>query len=194
MSQTSIAEVLACLDPQLWLVTAQDGTRRGGYIATSVSNLSIVPGMHRLLISVAHAHFTHGLIAASGAFALHVLGEDQLDWVWHFGLQSGRDRDKLAGLACRAGMGGSPLLPGVAGWLDCRVEAKLDIGERSLFVGEVVDGKLETDRPPLHWQRVRTADGAPICLEHVYLPATLLPGLIEHQPASLYDELRRRGL
>lgn len=54
--------------------------------------------------------------------------------------------------------------------------------------------EIEEGDPIIHWQRVRTADGAPICLEDVYLPATLLPGLIEHQPTSLYDELRRRGL
>ncbi len=48
--------------------------------------------------------------------------------------------------------------------------------------------------PIIHWQRLRTADGTPMCLEDVYLPAALVPGLLEHLPESLYADLRRRGL
>jgi flavin reductase (DIM6/NTAB) family NADH-FMN oxidoreductase RutF len=70
-------------------------------------------------------------------------------------LQSGRDGDKLAGLDFRPAVTGSPILAGAVGWFACQVETKLDIGERTLYVGEVVDGALELDRPPLRWQRAR---------------------------------------
>ena len=33
--------------------------------------------------------------AASGAFALHLITETQLDWVWRFGAEKGRAVDKL---------------------------------------------------------------------------------------------------
>lgn len=46
----------------------------------------------------------------------------------------------------------------------------------------------------LHWQRLRLADGTPMCVEDAYLPAALVPDLIEHLPASLYAELERRDL
>jgi GntR family transcriptional regulator len=48
--------------------------------------------------------------------------------------------------------------------------------------------------PIIHWQRVRTADGNPMCIEDAYLPATLVPGLLEHLPDSLYADLKERGL
>ena len=48
--------------------------------------------------------------------------------------------------------------------------------------------------PIIHWQRVRTADGSPMCVEDAYLPATLVPGMLEHLPESLYAELTARGL
>jgi GntR family transcriptional regulator len=48
--------------------------------------------------------------------------------------------------------------------------------------------------PIIHRQRVRTADGTPMCIEDAYLPATLVPGMLENLPDSLYAELRDRGL
>ncbi|MER7278370.1 GntR family transcriptional regulator [Dactylosporangium sp. NPDC000244] len=43
----------------------------------------------------------------------------------------------------------------------------------------------------VHVERVRTADGIPMCLEHAYLPAALVPGLTTLE-GSLYSELHRR--
>jgi hypothetical protein len=61
----------------------------------------------------AKRHHTHALIEGSGAFAMHLIDETQLDLVWRFGLQSGRDVDKFASQPFRTGITGSPLLPGV---------------------------------------------------------------------------------
>ncbi|HEV3022592.1 MAG TPA: flavin reductase family protein, partial [Pirellulales bacterium] len=103
-------ELFARTDRELWLVTAQAGSRRGGLIATFVSHASLVPELPRVLIAVALQHHTWELIESSGAFGLHLIGEEQLDWVWRFGLQSGRDTDKLAGLTIETAATGSPLL------------------------------------------------------------------------------------
>ena len=46
----------------------------------------------------------------------------------------------------------------------------------------------------VHWQRLRCADGMPVCVENAYLNADLVPGLPERLPESLYEELTRRGL
>src|ERR1700722_9361684 len=87
------------IDQALWLVTACAGSHRGGLIATFVSKASLVPELPRVLVGLARQHHTCQLIEASGAFGLHLLDEAHLSWVWRFGLQSGRDCDKLAGLA-----------------------------------------------------------------------------------------------
>jgi flavin reductase (DIM6/NTAB) family NADH-FMN oxidoreductase RutF len=149
MDVTATTTLFACLDREVWLVTAQAGDRRGGLIATFVGQASIVPDMPRVLAALAKGHFTWELVEASGAFALHLLAEDQLDLVWRFGLVSGRDSDKLAGLQVRAGVTGSPLLQETVGWLDCRVETRLDVGDRTLYVAEVVEGHVTNFAPPL---------------------------------------------
>jgi flavin reductase (DIM6/NTAB) family NADH-FMN oxidoreductase RutF len=140
MTPNVIADIFERLDRELWVVTAQAGSRRGGLIATFVSSASLVPDMPRLLLGLAKQHHTWELIEQSGAFALHLFGEEQLDWVWRFGLASGRGGDKLDGLAVRAGLTGSPVLTDALAWLDCRVEGRLDTGDRTVYLAEVIDG------------------------------------------------------
>jgi flavin reductase (DIM6/NTAB) family NADH-FMN oxidoreductase RutF len=148
--ETSAAQaVLAHANTPLWLVTARAGARTGGLIATFVSSASIVPELPRVVLGLAQRNHTHGLVCESRAFALHHLNEAQLEWVWRFGLESGRDTDKLADLVTESGPTGSPILAETPAWLDCRVEATLDTGDRTLFVAEVLAARDRGLGPPL---------------------------------------------
>jgi flavin reductase (DIM6/NTAB) family NADH-FMN oxidoreductase RutF len=140
-------------DPALWLVTAAAPAGRGGLIATFVTPGSIVPEMPRVLVGLARQHLTWSLVEAAGAFALHLLAEEQVEWVWRFGLESGRDRDKLAGLPLRAGVTGAPVLTEAPAYLDCRVEARWDTGDRTVYLAEVVDGAVVRPVPVLTLKR-----------------------------------------
>ncbi len=85
---------------------------------------------------------------------MHLLGEENLELVWRFGCVSGRDQDKFAGLEPTAASTGSPLLGDTIGWLDCRVEARLDVGGRTLYVAEVVESRVTRFGPPLTTRRL----------------------------------------
>ena len=141
MGSAAASELFRRLDRELWVVTARARARRGGLIATFVSQASIVPHLPRVLVGLDKAHHTWELVEAAGAFGLHLLGEEHLDWVWRFGLRSGRDFDKLAGLATHVGASGTPRLTEAPGWLDCRVEARLDTGDRTVYLAEVLDAQ-----------------------------------------------------
>jgi flavin reductase (DIM6/NTAB) family NADH-FMN oxidoreductase RutF len=143
------SEVFRRLDREVWLVTAGAGDRRGGLIATFVSQASLAPSLPRVLVGLGKPHFTWELVEQSDAFALHLLGDEHLDWVWRFGLQSGRSVDKLAGLETRSGVSGAPILLDARGWLDCRVEARLDTGDRTVYLAEVLDARPPDARPLL---------------------------------------------
>jgi flavin reductase (DIM6/NTAB) family NADH-FMN oxidoreductase RutF len=154
MDATAAATLFAWLDREVWLVTACAGERRGGLIATSVSEASIVPSMPRVLVGLARHHYTAELVEASGTFALHLLGRANLDWIWRFGLASGRDGDKFAGLEASAAPSGSPVLSGAVGWLDCRVEERLDGGDRLFYLAAVGEGQVTHFGPPLTVKRL----------------------------------------
>jgi len=133
-----VSAVFAQTDRELWLLTARDGEKVGGLIASCVAHASIVPELPRVLVGIARHHRTWELMTAAGAFALHLLAEAQRDWVWRFGLQSGRDLDKFAGLSWTVSPNGTPLLSEAAGWLDCRIETAWDAGDRTFFLAEII--------------------------------------------------------
>jgi flavin reductase (DIM6/NTAB) family NADH-FMN oxidoreductase RutF len=148
------AAVLARLDRELWVVTASAQGRRGGLIATFVNQASIVPELPRVVLGVARQHNTARLIDESGAFALHLIGEEHIDWVWRFGLRSGRKEDKLEGLTVTYGPTRSPLLRDALAWLDCRVEDRLETGDRTLYLADVMAGESLRPEPPLRFSRM----------------------------------------
>src|SRR5260370_1090798 len=139
-----ITDTLRLIDPEIWLVTAAHEGRQAGLVATFVNQASIVPAAPRMLVGIAKQHHTHGMIEASGAFTLHLLDESHLDWVWRFGLQSGHTTDKFAGL---------PELAGAVAWMNCRVETSLDTGDRTIYLAEVLEGRLEKPTTPLTLHR-----------------------------------------
>jgi flavin reductase (DIM6/NTAB) family NADH-FMN oxidoreductase RutF len=151
---TAASTLFAWMDRELWLVTAQAGGRRGGLIATFVSQASLALELPRMLVGLAKRHHTWELVEASNAFALHLLGEEHLDWVWRFGLASGRGADKFAGLAVHTETTGSPLLDAAVGWLECRVEGRLDCGDRTVYLGEVVQSRVTQFARPLTAKRL----------------------------------------
>ena len=47
----------------------------------------------------------------------------------------------------------------------------------------------------VHWQRLRFADGVPMCIEDAYLADSIVPEFLDQElPQSLYVELQRRDL
>lgn len=172
----AVAAVFDLYDPPVWLVTAaataEPGSRRGGCVATLVTRASIVRALPRVLAGIARHHHTWGLIEASGRFAVHLLPAHRVEaavaLVSRFALASGHDTDKLAGLPDNRTPLGSPLIDGAMAWLDCQVEARLDTGDRTVYLAAVTSGSV--------------VDGQPG-------PALTVQRLFEHLPAGLRARL-----
>jgi len=154
MDATAAATLFAWIDREVWLLTSRHGDVRAGLIATTVTPASIVPDMPRVLVALACQHHTWAAVEASGAFTLHLLCERNLDLVWRFGLRSSREGDKFAGLDVGESPSGCPLIAGTVGWLDCKVEARQEIGDRSVYVAEVTRGEVTHFAPPLTTRRL----------------------------------------
>ena len=151
---SDIAEILRLPDRELWLVTSGTLEQPAGLIATFVNNASIVPELPRMIVGIAKQHHTWQRIEASGVFALHLLDESHLDWVWRFGVQTGHAIDKFAGVETTASVSGCPRLAGAVAWLDCRVETSMDTGDRTIYLAEVLDGQREKSTPLLTLKRL----------------------------------------
>src|SRR5436309_1610999 len=93
-------------------------------------------------------------IEACQAVVVHLIDETHLDWVWRFGLQTGHATDKFAEMEMAASITGCPRLAGAVAWLDCRVEKSMDTGDRTIYLAEVLDARLEKAVPLLTLKRL----------------------------------------
>jgi flavin reductase (DIM6/NTAB) family NADH-FMN oxidoreductase RutF len=116
----SIDEVFQLIDREVWIVTSagRDG-RRGGLVATWVTQASIDPQRPVVVAGIAPNHFTAELIESSGTFLAHLIGVDQIELAWRFGLQSGRNTDKFSGLNITTTESGLPIVTNSLAWLHC---------------------------------------------------------------------------
>ena len=131
------------------MLGARSGERKNGCITNTCMQVANSPT--RVAISVINANYTCELIKESGLFTLSVLDKTvTFETIKHFGLQSGRNVDKLADISLPEDENGIPYL----GWqscsvLSCKVVSSQDLGSHTLFIAEVVDAKVLSDRAPL---------------------------------------------
>lgn len=129
--------------PVVAITSSADG-RTNGMIANSAQRASLVPASPRISMYVSKPNYTHDLIYRSGVFGIHLLRRDQWELIWHLGLQSGRDVDKLGSLETVTGQTGCPLLVDVAAAFECHVINAMDEGSATFFLGEVVSVREST--------------------------------------------------
>ena len=153
MSSSELAEssqsIFELVDRPIWIVTASDGDRRGGLVATWVNQDLVGPQPPTIVVALAKCHFTAELIEVSRSFAAHLIQPDQIDLVWRFAIGSGRDRDKLEGLEFATAESGSPVLADCVAWLDCKIRETKDAGDRIYSWAEVVAAERISADPPL---------------------------------------------
>jgi flavin reductase (DIM6/NTAB) family NADH-FMN oxidoreductase RutF len=119
-------------------VTSSAAGRRNGMIANSAQRASLVPSLPRISVYISKPNFTHDLVYQSGVFGIHLLRTDQWDLIWHLGLQSARDVDKLEAIRYKVGSIGCPLIEDCLTAYECRVINAMDAGAATFFLGDVV--------------------------------------------------------
>jgi flavin reductase (DIM6/NTAB) family NADH-FMN oxidoreductase RutF len=155
MEYQHIAPMMGLLWSPMAAVTSCWEGKANAQIAVAVAAASIVPSMPRVVVQIYKRNYSHELIYQSGALAVNFLRKDQLPLIKEFGLVSGRDADKLSGIAYEVKASGSPILKECWGYLDCRVVNAMDGGDMTCFLAEVMDGDTRSDGGPLWWRDAR---------------------------------------
>ena len=124
----------------------------------------------RVAIAVLNGNFTRELVQEGGVFCLTLLDQScTMDTICHFGMQSGRDVDKFAGMDYALDKNGVPYLPWQScAYLSCRVLSSQDLGSHTLFIAEVEDGDVLSSGEPLtdaYYQNVVKPKPAPKVVE-----------------------------
>ena len=138
-------EALGLMVHGIYVLTTSYEDEVNGMIASWVSQISFEPPL--VAVAVHPDRYSHRLIEKSRAFALHTISREQKDLLNRF---KGPDpAGKFASIRWSKGATGAPLLSDCLAYVDCRVKTTLNPGNHTLFIGEVVDGRLIAREIPL---------------------------------------------
>jgi flavin reductase (DIM6/NTAB) family NADH-FMN oxidoreductase RutF len=147
MEQEICRKVLPKIEYGLYVVTASHGEYTAAGTIVWLSQCSFHPPLLMAGIKIKSNIFE--VLKSAGAFAVHMLGASQKDIAASFFQPSVITPDSINGIPCAPGKTGSPILKGLAGFLDCRVRDIIEKGDHAVVVGEVIDAGAQTDEPTL---------------------------------------------
>ena len=133
----------------VFMLGTRSGDKKNGCITNTCIQCAANPV--RVAVSVLNTNYSCDLIKESGVFTLSVLDDTvSFETIRYFGMQSGRDVDKLDSLPLPEDENGVPYM----GWsacamISCKVVSREDLGSHTLFVAEVTDAKTLSDKAPL---------------------------------------------
>ncbi len=139
---------LRAINYGLYVVTA----RSGGELAAAGVNWLTQASFEPPLVATAIKtdNDSHRLIEESGAFAVNVLGKDQLDVGKAFFRTSVVEGDTINGYRFEpAPETGCPLIVDLPYWFECRVTDAVKGGDHTVFVGETVGAGVRAETVPL---------------------------------------------
>lgn len=131
----------------LYVVGSTDkAARRNGMTLNWATQVSFDPKW--LGVSVEHGAFTHELIQAGGVFSLNIIDREDRAIVRKFTkpVEVDLDARTLNGFGYLDGPAtGAPVLAQSVAYLECEVRQPVEIGNHTLFLGEVVNAAFLKD-------------------------------------------------
>ncbi len=130
------------------VVTTRGEEHAYGMTANAFSSVSLDPPL--ILVCVINPSEGAEHITRNGVFAVNILAVDQEPMSRYF---ASRDRpkglDAFRDVPHRIAASGSPILDGVAAFMDCRVHAMHEAGDHLIFIGEVLELDVQDGGTPL---------------------------------------------
>ena len=135
---------LRAINYGLYVLTAVDGGEYGAAGVNWLSQASFEPPL--IMVGVKNDSDTHALIKKTGAMAVSVLAEDQLDIGKAFFRTTTVEGDTLNGYKFEPGPStGAPVLVDLPYWFEARVTDTIERGDHTVFVAEVVNAGVRDD-------------------------------------------------
>jgi ferric-chelate reductase [NAD(P)H] len=143
----------------LYVVTSTKDGRLNGQIANTVIQVTSEPPI--IAVSINRNNLTWEFIKKSRVFAVSVLCEDTpMVFIGRFGFRSGRDTDKVEGIDYRLGETGAPIvLENAVAFIEARVTQEMDVGTHTIFIAELVDADIISDKTCLTYEHYHQIKG-----------------------------------
>ena len=147
MDPTAKKKALRMLSYGLCVATARDDSGPAAGTINWISQSSFTPPL--VMAAIKADSGLHRAIAASRAFAVHIVGKSQKEMATAFFKGAQPSGNSLNGYRVETGETGAPLLVDAVAWFECRVVNELAGGDHIIFVGEVVGAGVRSDEEPL---------------------------------------------
>ena len=139
MTGEELREVMRRFPAPVAVVTTELDGERFGLTVGSLVSLSLDPPL--VGISIGKDSSSHEPIRRAGGWAASLLGADQIAIAQHFARSGIPPVALWIGVDVRDGAHG-PLVDGAIGWIECRTVSEHDVGDHTIFVGEVESTEL----------------------------------------------------
>lgn len=130
----------------LFILTANEGGRDNGCIVNTVQQVTTEP--NRIIVAINKNNLTHDMVKNTGKFNVSVLSEkSKFETFRHWGMQSGRDADKLEAIEFSRSDNGLVYIAGeeTNAFISASVVSSQDLGTHTLFIADVTDCDILSD-------------------------------------------------
>ena len=118
----------------LYVVTTNDGKKDNGCILNSVMQVTSTP--NRVAVAINKQNYTHDIVMKTNKLNINCIAESApFSLFQNFGFRSGRDADKLEGVAFeRSNNGLAVLKDNINAYMSLWVESTVDLDTHTLFI------------------------------------------------------------
>lgn len=146
----------------LYIIGSKEDGGVNAMMADWVMQVSFEPRL--VAVSFENDSHTLGNVKENGSFTINLLAQDEesMELARQFaqpysgdkvkgrkGPEATKVHKKLEGIPYKNSGTGCPVLEAAMAWLDCTVENVIPIGDHTLVVGLVVDGRIEKEAEPM---------------------------------------------
>ena len=162
MERDELARVMHEMPYGLYIIGCREGDGINGMMADWVMQVSFEPRL--VAVSFENDSNTLKHVSEHKAFTVNMLAQDDesMELARRFaqpssggkvkgrkGAEAMKVHHKLDGVDCELTGSGCPVLTGAMAWFECEVEDSFPIGDHTMVVGRVLDGRIEKEVEPM---------------------------------------------
>ncbi len=143
----------------LYVVTSKKDDKFNGQVVNTVFQVASSPPT--LAVSINRNNLTWEYIKSSKVFTASVICQDApISLIGKFGFKSGRDVAKFNDTHYMIGQTGAPIVLDYAtAFMEVKVNQEIDVGSHTLFIGEVINADIISDKACMTYDYYRQVKG-----------------------------------
>jgi len=136
----------------LYIVATKDGEKINGQVANTVFQVTSEP--IKVAVALNKLNLTHEMVSKSGKFSVSVLTQETpFTFIGKFGFKSGRDINKFENVNYKITVNDLPvIIDYTCAYIECKVVNSLDAGTHTIFVGEILDADILSEKTPMTYE------------------------------------------